>query len=159
MRMSSRVVLYLLVVCFVVIVGCGNQQPRYATITGFTKVNLPRDIYTQAIDPNDPMYSVMSQPPDSWNAQFGNSERSAFGYQIALARQQRGELRQMIVDVNNTTSKLEKMIIDVNDIPEKIKNDVADLKKMSLFLMKTIGRDMISSTYDRSNKIIDSTDK
>ena len=101
----------------IVLNGC-TTKPRY--VEGSTKVNLPRDIYTEPIDPCDPVYSVMSKPLDSWTAQFGDSERSALAYQHALARQQRSELRQMIVDVNSA---------------------VTELTDTQLWLMKVIGRD------------------
>lgn len=110
--------LYAVVGAVVTIGGCVTEKPRY--VEGSTQVNLPKDIYTQAIDPCDPVYSVMSKPLDSWTAQFGNSERSALAYQHALARQQRAELRQMIVDVNNS---------------------VTELTDTQLWLMKVIGRD------------------
>lgn len=111
---------FAIVVLLVIIGGMSGCSPKPRYVEGSTQVNLPRDIYTQPIDPCDLMYSVMSKPLDSWTAQFGNSERSALGYQHALARQQRSELRQMIMDVNST---------------------VTELTDTQLWLMKVIGRD------------------
>lgn len=108
---------FILSLVLIAVISC-TQLPRYDT--GTLKVNLPGSIYTDDIDPNDPMYKLMSGPPESWSAQFGNSERAAFGYQHALARQQRAELRQMIIDVNDL---------------------VGELTDTQLWIMKVIGRD------------------
>lgn len=83
------------------------------------------NIYTDPIDPNRPMYKFLSKPSDSWVKAFGDdngdiSERAVISYQLAIARQQRGKLRQMIVDVNNS---------------------IVELTDTQLWLMKVIGRD------------------
>lgn len=102
MNRNSTLVFILVVALFA---GC-KTLPRYTEAS----VNLPRDIYTQDIDPNDPIYKVMSHPPDTWRAQFGDSERSALAYQHALARQQRAELRQAITELTDTQLWLMKII-------------------------------------------------
>lgn len=109
MAVLSAIVVVFVFAVMVTVVGCG-KSPRYTITPESIKVNLPKNIYITPLDPNDPIYKLMSQPPNSWFDKFGNSDRSASYYQHALARQQRAEFRKEIEELTDTQLWLMKVI-------------------------------------------------
>jgi len=71
----------LLVAVLLLVTGC-SQQERYVN-----QVNLPKQVYTLDVDPNDPIYDSALRPTDQWIKLYGSSERSLILYNLAALHQ------------------------------------------------------------------------
>jgi len=81
----------LVVIILIAVSGCGAPS-RYEY-----KVNLPKDVYTQPIDPNDQAYNGLVQMSPVWEKTYGPSERSLLLFNWNVLRTEVVGLRTLVI--------------------------------------------------------------
>lgn len=99
--------------------GCTSTE-RYTR-----SVNLPRDIYTQGIDPNDGAYSGMMSMSKAWEGSYGNSERSLSLYNFAVFQNRIERLETALDEIKDKSDRLETTMNEIKDKTDE--NDEDDM--------------------------------